>query len=128
MAVVGVMRVDGGAAGMTARPSTGMPASPMLEQLSAFSISTELGQSDWRISPYERNPPSEIEEGGGLLLARLVFESKTSPLLIPPQLSDLSDSRGRTAIAWTQCETCWGCCTTQPLGGSRCLKRPRSLR
>lgn len=54
---------------MSAQPSMGTPASPMLEQLSTFSISTELGQSDWRISPYETNPPSEAEEGGGLLLS-----------------------------------------------------------
>lgn len=49
---------------MSAHASMGMPASPILEQLSTYSISTELGQSDWRISPYETNPPSDAEEGG----------------------------------------------------------------
>lgn len=62
----GVLREENKAAGMTAQLSAGMPASPMLEQLSTWSISTELGQSDWRISPYERNPPSAAEEGGEL--------------------------------------------------------------
>lgn len=55
---------EGAAAGLGARPGTGMPRSPM-EQVSCCSISTELGQSDWRISPYETNPPSEKDEGGG---------------------------------------------------------------
>ena len=54
--------VESAAAGAAAQP--GRPVSPMEEQLSAYSISTELGQSDWRISPYETNPPSEAEEEG----------------------------------------------------------------
>ena len=50
--------------GAGARPGTGIPASPLMEHLSSFSISTELGQSDWRISPYETNPPSDEDETG----------------------------------------------------------------
>ena len=58
------------AAGMASRPGTGMPAVPRspIEQISTFSghsISSELGQTDWRISPYETNPPSSEEETGG---------------------------------------------------------------
>ena len=58
------------AAGMASRPGTGMPAVPRspVEQISTFSghsISSELGQTDWRISPYETNPPSSEEETGG---------------------------------------------------------------
>jgi hypothetical protein len=50
--------------GAGARPGTGIPTSPLMEHLSSFSISTELGQSDWRISPYETNPPSDEDETG----------------------------------------------------------------
>ena len=58
------------AVGMPSRPGTGMPAVPRspIEQISTFSghsISSELGQTDWRISPYETNPPSSEEETGG---------------------------------------------------------------
>ncbi|CAL5219786.1 g1691 [Coccomyxa viridis] len=60
--VSGIAREGSGAAGISAHPSMGMPASPILEQLSTYSISTELGQSDWRISTYETNPPSDAEE------------------------------------------------------------------
>ena len=60
------------AAGMASRPGTGLPAVPRspIEQISTFSghsISSELGQTDWRISPYETNPPSSEEETGGVL-------------------------------------------------------------
>ena len=59
------------AAGMASRPGTGMPAVPRspIEQISTFSghsISSELGQTDWRISPYETNPPSSEEEQVGV--------------------------------------------------------------
>lgn len=50
--------------GAGTRPGTGIPTSPLMEHLSNFSISTELGQSDWRISPYETNPPSDEDETG----------------------------------------------------------------
>ena len=61
------------AAGMASRPGTGMPAAPRspIEQISTFSghsISSELGQTDWRISPYETNPPSSEEETGGVFI------------------------------------------------------------
>ncbi len=82
IAGVGMTREDSGPAGMTAHPSMGMPGSPILEQLSAYSISTEIGQSDWRISPYETNPPSDAEEGGKQSLAGFLSRAgHTSKLL-----------------------------------------------
>ena len=58
-------------AGMASRPGTGMPTVPRspVGQMSTFSghsISSELGQTDWRISAYETNPPSSEEESGNL--------------------------------------------------------------
>ena len=53
---------------MASRPGTGMPAVPRspVEQISiaGHSISSEMGQTEWRISSYETNPPSSEEETG----------------------------------------------------------------
>ena len=54
------------AAGMVSRPGTGMPAVPRspldadLHLVQLLHLDASLGQSDWRISPYETNPPKRV--------------------------------------------------------------------
>ena len=59
------------------RPGMGMATSPTFEHMSTYSISTELGQSDWRISQYETNPPSEEEEAGSCLHSSLPLHARS---------------------------------------------------
>jgi len=59
------------------RPGMRMATSPTFEHMSTYSFSTELGQSDWRISQYETNPPSEDEEGGSSLHRSLPLHDRS---------------------------------------------------
>lgn len=124
------------AAGMASRPGTGMPAVPRspIEQISTFSghsISSELGQTDWRISPYETNPPSSEEETGEFSALRaswIVTHAPLHPLSVSYPEKHLWRPWGASAFDWAvQCmpaepyfmgRTVWLACTGR---GADCI-------